>query len=177
MTITTIVLPDGFGNYGPRDAEFVRSIFTYHDGILRWAVKPAWQVEIGCEAGSVTPKGYRRVRLGFKTFRSHRIVWLMHHDKWPECEIDHINGNRSDNRIENLRDVSCYENQKNKKRSSRNKSGVAGVYWLEKERAWRAYISLDKKLKHLGHFRVFDDAVAARKAAEAQNGYHQNHGR
>lgn len=90
MTITKIVLPDGFGNDGPRDAAFVRSVFSYKDGMLFWSIKPAWQIEIGHEAGSLNQKGYRKIRLGFKHLRAHRLIWLMHKNKWPDNEIDHI---------------------------------------------------------------------------------------
>lgn len=177
MTITTIQLPADFGNDGPRDALFVRSILSYNDGRLFWIVSPGFSIRSGSEAGGVSEKGYRKVRIGGKKFRSHRLVWLMKHDSWPNEEIDHINGDRLDNRIENLRDVSRHENQKNTKRFENNKSGFTGIYWVAKNSVWRASISEGKKLVHLGHFKCLAQAVRVRKEAERRNNYHANHGR
>jgi HNH endonuclease/AP2 domain len=108
---------------------------------------------------------------------AHRVVWALTYGEWPQGEIDHINGDRTDNRIENLRLVSGAENQRNKKRYTRNKSGVAGVSWHASTGKWQAQINVAGRQVHLGIFDRIEDAAAARKAAEQQHDYHQNHGR
>jgi hypothetical protein len=97
--------------------------------------------------------------------------------KWPDTEIDHINGNRADNRFENLRQVSHQENGKNTKRYASNRSGFAGVGRTTNPSKWRARIRVNGKLVHLGVFDSAEDARTARKAAEKQFGFHENHGR
>ena len=112
-----------------------------------------------------------------RPFLAHRVAWALHYGAWPNGEIDHINGNPIDNRIENLRDIPKAENQRNMKRSTRNTSGVSGVSWRKTRKKWRARIKVDGKEKSLGHFERFEDAVRARQAALVKCGYHPNHGR
>jgi len=119
--------------------------------------------------------GYLHGSVLHHTMSAHRIIWAMVHDEWPET-IDHINGNPSDNRIANLRSVSIRENRKNSARSILNTSGVSGVHWASRGK-WVASIGLPQFRKTIGYFDSFEAAVAARKAAESENGYHANHGR
>ncbi len=95
----------------------------------------------------------------------------------PSGEIDHINGDRTDNRICNLRDVTSAGNSCNRRRQDRNTSGVTGVAWDKRASRWQARIGLNGKQKYLGYFDSLDEAVAARKAAELELGFHPNHGR
>lgn len=122
-------------------------------------------------------EGYRQGRIFSRVYLAHRVIWAMVYGEWPEEQIDHINGVRDDNRIENLRAVTNQENGKNKKLSKNNTSGVIGVYWYKPTRKWRAEIKINNRRVHLGLFTKKDDAIAARKAAEAEHGYHPNHGR
>ena len=101
----------------------------------------------------------------------------MHHGAWPKKGIDHINGITDDNRISNLRDVSQSDNMRNMTTPCRNTSGRIGVYWFARDCKWQAQIRADGKTKHLGYFDDINDAIAARKAAEIEYGYHENHGR
>ena len=121
--------------------------------------------------------GYRQGSILSRQYTAHRVIWLLHTVHWPTGQIDHINGDKSDNRICNLRTVAQRENMKNRKRPSNNTSGVAGVYWHGKSQKWMAYITLNGVKKSIGYFSVFEDAVAERKAAEKKFGYHANHGR
>lgn len=110
-----------------------------------------------------------------RKFSAHRIIWKLVYGDDPR-DIDHINGDRSDNRVSNLRSVSRLTNCRNKKLQSNNTHGHIGVY-LEKEKGlWRAQIRISGVLKGLGRFKDFNDAVAARKAAEIEYGFHRNHG-
>jgi len=121
--------------------------------------------------------GYRRINWGGSFFTAHRLIWFHQTGAWPIGEIDHIDGNRANNRISNLRDVSMEENRKNKKMYKRNKSGHCGVYWRKDLGKWQVSIRVDGTLKHLGCFIHKGAAVSIREAAEKQYGFHKNHGR
>ena len=117
--------------------------------------------------------GYKRAKFAGKFWLAHHLVWWMHHGSPPK-EIDHINGNRQDNSIDNLREVTRAENTSNRKLFSTNKSGCPGVTWHSGNNTWVAKI----RQKHLGSFANKEDAIAARKQAEILDGkFHQNHGR
>lgn len=95
-------------------------------------------------------------------------------------QVDHINHDRTDNRIENLRLVNANENCKNQKASTRNKSGVVGVSWKSQKNKWHAQIMVDGKQIHLGFYDDINDAKDAkdaRKVAERKYGFHENHGK
>ena len=104
--------------------------------------------------------------------KAHRVAWVMTNGP-IEGEIDHINGVKCDNRLCNLRDVSRQVNMQNKAKNSNNASGTTGVFWHNATQSWVAKI----KDSHLGCFQGKDDAIAARRAAEAKQGFHPNHGR
>lgn len=108
----------------------------------------------------------------------HRLAWFYMTGEWPIEDIDHINGDRTDNRWCNLRCVSRHENSKNQKKRYTNTSGQTGVNFDKLNGKWLARIyNLEKKQINLGRFDTFEEAVAARKAAEIKYGYHENHGR
>lgn len=121
-------------------------------------------------------RGYIYIQLEGVRFLAHRVIWKMVTGCDPE-EVDHINGHRSDNRWENLRDVSKVVNCQNSHLSKNNKSGVLGVMFHKASAKWLAKIGVGMEAIHLGVFDEFDDAVAARKAAEIEYGFHANHGR
>lgn len=109
---------------------------------------------------------------------AHRIAWALHHGTWPCEDIDHINGNRLDNRAVNLRVVNHQQNMQNKKRYKSCKSGTPGVAWNEPRRRFQVYITVNKHHRHIGWFKILDDAIAARRIAERDAGcFHPNHGR
>lgn len=132
----------------------------------RWAGKPALYGR--------HRQGYCKGRIDGKMMYAHRVAWAIHHGAWPDGQIDHINHDTSDNRIANLREVSKRENARNLPLLRSNSTGVAGVY--HRDNKWVAMIRVDRELRHLGYFAKFEDAVAARKAAEAKHGFHANHG-
>lgn len=95
----------------------------------------------------------------------------------PDEQIDHINHVRTDNRIVNLRKASNTENSRNASIGSNNTSGALGVWFEKRRNAWVAEIKVDRRKIHIGQFDAFEDAVAARKAAEVKYGFHENHGK
>lgn len=111
-----------------------------------------------------------------KLVRAHRVIWKLVHGTEPE-QIDHINGDRADNRIINLRAVSNADNHRNMSLSTANKSGVTGVFWFARTGRWRSEITIAGKNVHLGYYLNKNDAIAARHRAEVENGFHPNHGR
>jgi HNH endonuclease len=106
-----------------------------------------------------------------------RVAWALTYGEWPPKFVDHINGNRADNRIENLRSVTAAENARNAKIYKTNSSGVVGVYWFDDRKKWGVSIRVNKKLKQLGFFSDIDEAANIRKLAQVKYGFHENHGR
>lgn len=132
----------------------------------RWAGKEAFTCKMAV--------GHLQGRIGYGSYLAHRVAWAIYYGEWPKGEIDHINHDPADNRIENLRDVSHAENHRNQSLRQNNSSGVAGVARVRD--VWYARIKRGGKLTHLGYFERFEDAVAARKDAEVMFGFHRNHG-
>jgi len=131
----------------------------------------------GREVGTITNHPYRKITLFGRQEYAHRIAWLLYHGEWPIGQIDHINGKTLDNRIENLRVVTNQVNGKNQKLRDSNYTGYSGVYWDKSRQKWQAQINIEGKTVSLGRFESLEDAGAARKKAEKEYGYHQNHGR
>lgn len=150
-------------------------LFVYHheSGLIAWKdSRPGRGCVAGKIAGTAAHHGYRAVMVDGKKHYVHRVVWEMHmgliHDGY--C-IDHIDGDRSNNRIQNLRSVTLSENQRNSSIPKNNSTGIQGVY-----AKGRSYV-VQCAGKHVGSFDTFLDACCARKAAERINGFHENHGR
>jgi hypothetical protein len=115
-------------------------------------------------------------RIQYRAYQAHRVVWAIVHGEDPNGEIDHIDHNPLNNRIENLRVVSHQENHRNTPHRKNNTSGSMGVSWFAATSRWSAYIMVDGRKIHLGYFLDKQEAIAARKAAEALYGFHNNHG-
>ena len=173
-------------------ADTVRDLLDYNSetGVLTWKARPrayfennlAWSAWNARFSGNVAmfgrrPDGYLGGKILGKTYGAHRVAYLIYHGKWPIGEIDHINGVTGDNRIANLRDVSRAENSKNLKRPKSNSSSACGVSWDKRHSRWKAYINGDSKRMNLGSFKCFLAAGMVRRKAEADLGYHENHGR
>lgn len=122
-------------------------------------------------------RGYRVGALGGRYLAAHRAAWALLTGEWPRGPIDHINGDRSDNRFCNLRDATAAENARNAGRRRDNKSGRTGVYWASDKQCWGASIRFERRIRHLGFFDTVDAAAAARAVAERELGFHPNHGR
>lgn len=121
--------------------------------------------------------GYNKIMLQGIPRLGHRLAWAIHYGEYPSGTIDHINGIRCDNRLNNLRNVSHSANMRNIKKPITNTSGIVGVHWCKRDKNWRASIQVSRKTKYLGNYDRFEDAVAARKEAEQRYGFHPNHGR
>ena len=147
-----------------------RELFKTDGECLRWNNRYA-----GTRAFSLNNHGYRDGMIFRRMYRAHRVVWAIHHGVWPDGQIDHINGDRDDNRIANLRLATRSANCRNTKLRKNSSSGIMGVSPFKGR--WRAYIRDGGKNIHLGIFSTAAAAAAARKSAEQKLGYHPNHGR
>jgi hypothetical protein len=138
------------------DHEYVLSAFDYQDGNL---IRKTGRVnEIGQIAGCVHKgKGYIHVKIKAKAFKAHRLVFLYHHGYLPEC-VDHIDGDKTNNKIENLRAATKEENCRNQKIRSTNKSGYKGVKWVEHCKKWQ--VEVCKNYKQL-RFGMYEDLELA----------------
>mgnify|MGYP000865143873 FL=1 len=157
-------------------AEYLRSILHYdpETGIFTWKVRAANQVKAGNIAGCQNGHGYLQIKVQSRIHKAHRLAWLHFHGVWPEDQLDHINRNRSDNRIENLREATCKQNLQNAGKYSHNTSGHPGVYWHKQSSKWVAQIMHNQKQINLGYFTDIEDAIAARKAGELKYwGHHR----
>jgi hypothetical protein len=176
-------------------AELLHKLLEYDavEGVLRWRsrcpsmFKPgntsaesnccAWNARYaGNPAGMLNCNGYIVVMVDYRNYLAHRLIWKMAHGSDPD-EIDHVDGDRTNNLLSNFRSVSRQQNNQNMKRRKDNSSGVVGVYWIARKRRWSAEIRANGRRSHLGYYAEFDEAVAARKSAEANAGFHVNHGR
>jgi hypothetical protein len=156
--------------------ERLHELFDYReDGTLIWKVNKG-TVKIGDVAGSTDDKGYYVIRIDRKGRKGHRLIFLYHHGYLTEgLQIDHIDGNPGNNRIENLREVTHTQNLQNGKIHSNNTSGVKGVYWHKIANKWAAAIKVNRKQIHLGYYTILEEAAAVVK--EAREKYHGEYGR
>ena len=144
-------------------------------GILYWRIRVSRGTKAGSMAGGSNGK-YAALRFKGRLYLSHRVIWLMVSGEWPE-QIDHIDGNPGNNRLDNLRNVSSQENMQNKRLRHDNASGVQGVGWHKQAKKWQANITVAKKQIGLGIYADKAQAIAKRKMAEVIYGFHVNHGR
>ncbi|AUE23479.1 HNH endonuclease [Escherichia phage vB_EcoS_HSE2] len=154
--------------------------YDTNTGKLYWRVTNSNRAPAGSEVAAVRNWGYVCVRLHGRTFQAHRIIWDMmkpENKLQPGEEIDHIDHNRENNLLSNLRKTTRKENSRNLSLARNNTSGVTGVRFDKSRGKWRAEIKVKKRVIHLGRFETIDDAIAARKAAEVKYGFHENHGK
>ncbi len=134
----------------------------------------------GKKAGCIYKNGYRYLDLTVNkkpyTYTAHRLAWFYIYGEFPKMMLDHINHNKLDNRISNLREVTHKENQRNKRVNIRNTSGHTGVSFDKTCQKYKAQVTVDGKNKHFGYFQNVEDAAKAAKEAREHYGFHKNHG-
>lgn len=165
--------------------EVLRELLDYdpYAGTFRWKERSddpfnRWNIRFsGRLALTAICGGYRRGKVGGVAHYAHRVAWAIHFGSWPPQQIDHINGDRGDNRIANLRVVDDLENSRNQQLSKRNKAGAPGLAWIPRWQRWQVCIGVEGKNIYVGGFPSIEEAVAARRAAEREYGFHPNHGR
>lgn len=138
-------------------------VFWYREGRLIWGVGSRF----GFEAGTVNSSGYKVCKHKGKMYFVHRIIYEMHTGESPKF-IDHIDGNRLNNRIENLREATPSQNQCNHKRSKKNTSGKKNVFFVPKLNKFRVRVQIDGTRKDFGYFDDIESAEAVAIAARNQ---------
>ena len=150
-------------------------VFDYneHTGELR----RKWTTSQGDKGDLATYRhneGYLQLTIGRKEYLAHRVIWFMKTGHWP-IQVDHEDHDRRNNVWKNLRDVPSRTNQMNMGKKRTNTSGATGVRVLPSGKFY-AYIMVHRKQISLGSYATLEEAVLARKSAEAQYGFHVNHG-
>jgi hypothetical protein len=151
--------------------QLVVDCFEYRDGLLYWkkVTHPNKQYMTDKPAGSIHKTGYRHITWKNKVYKTHRLIFMLHHGYLPP-EIDHINGDRQDNRIENLRPANRSENQCNRFALANNTSGYPGVSWHKKSKAWCVRVMKNGRTVVQQYFK--DLELAGLVAVEARSLYH-----
>lgn len=153
------------------------TLFDYKGGLLYWRERQSGRCLAGSLAGTPCKEGYTRVGYKRRYYYVHRIIWEMHNGPIPNgMFIDHINGDRMDNRIENLRVVTRAINGRNRCMNSNNVSGVTGVCFHTRRGKWFAYLYLNRKQVPVGYFDTLEGAKQARLAAQQGHNFTDRHG-
>lgn len=135
--------------------------FEYRpDGNLYW-LTPRRRIRVGDKAGNLDKSGYLIIGFNRKYYLAHRLVWFYHYGVWPKNMIDHINGVKDDNRIENLRGATSQQNQFNRKSQGNSASQYKGVCWDKNAGKWRAYAKINYKQYHIGLYQTEEEAAKA----------------
>lgn len=171
------------------EISYLHECFIYDpvNGFLIWRTRPqshfdtkrGMNISNSSHAGNkieCNDRGYLKVRINGQNYFSHQIIFAMEYGRWAST-IDHIDGNGLNNRINNIREVSASENQKNSSRRRGAKTLLMGVSWHKGIEKWVAYIGASGALERLGSHSCFFEAVCRRKSAEIRHNFHENHGR
>lgn len=150
----------------PRSLPLPAEIFDYFEydpdtGIIRWKVRRN-KMQKGQIAGYCHSSGYIRIEVKGKSYKAHRIAFALGHNTLNIPNgIDHINGNRSDNRLDNLREATTQQNNYNTRKRKNTTSKYKGVSWDTRYQKWHARIRINGKQKHLGYYTSEEEAYAA----------------
>jgi len=163
--------------------EYLRERIEYNPdtGKLYWkahaTMEPKWSGRyVGKEAfKNEQSAGYLQGMLDYRKYLAHRIAWAIYYGEWPD-EVDHINHDKHDNRIANLRSVTRDENGRNTPRHRDSTSDVTGVTYNRRDKKWQVHITYKGALKNIRQFKTFEEAVRRRRAANFLYGFHENHG-
>lgn len=159
--------------------DYLRSILEYNQdtGIFTWIFGNNRRVRAGDVAGCIDKDGYIQIRVCKKLYRAHRLAWLYMNGMFPESHIDHIDNNRTNNSLSNLRLANYTKNNWNACISKNSTSGVKGVNWDNRANAYKARVMKNGKLYHFGSFRTIEEAsIAVKKGREYLHGEFTNHG-
>lgn len=155
--------------------EYLKELFDYNGQDLVWRVARG-SAAVGAIAGCIDLAGYRIIRIKGKGYKAHRLIWLYHYGELPDFYLDHIDQDKVNNSINNLRPVDHQMNMKNRALQANNKSGCVGVRICKVTGKWRAQGKIDSRYISLGSYTEKWDAICARKSWEVRNGFSENHG-
>ena len=142
--------------------EYLKSILHYDEnsGVFTNLVKRGHKTFKGAIAGSFTSAGYAQIKINYKNYTAHRLVWLYVYGYFPPNQVDHINGIKSDNRLSNLRLANMQENKRNQGLTKANKTGKKGVHLMPSGK-WKANCRINNKTVHIGHYNTMEEAATA----------------
>jgi len=151
----------------------LRQLLDYdpETGIFRWKQFRRWSAKEGDFAGYINKRGYHKISVDGVDYSAHRIAWKIFYNEEPSDIIDHVDRNKQNNKIENLRLATNQQNCMNVEVKKNNTSGVKGVYFNKKQQKWVARIGFNYNKINLGSFEKIEDAARAYKNAEKK--YHQ----
>jgi hypothetical protein len=139
----------------------LHSILDYNEitGIFTWKMQVSNKIKVGNTAG-ILDRGYIRIGIGGKIYYAHRLAWLYVYGEWPELLIDHIDGNKSNNAIDNLREATKSQNMQNRGVQKNNKSctKIPGVSYDTKNNKYQVYLHINNCSKFFGYFSSIKDA-------------------
>jgi len=140
--------------------ERLKDVLKYdqNTGDFYWNKIKHYRFKVGDKAGSINKFGHIQIKFDNKIHYAHRLAWLYIYGIHPQHEIDHINGNSSDNRIENLRDCQHHQNLLNRPKQKNNTSGYKNVYWAKTMNKWMVRIKVNKIDHVKGYFDCVEDA-------------------
>lgn len=150
--------------------EYLQSLFYYKDGFLFWKETVNSRAIKNTKAGYTNPRGYSYITINKQTFLAHRLIFIFFNDYTPNI-VDHIDRNPSNNKIENLRNVTSQINSYNQKLNIKNTSGVSGVSFCKKRKEWAVRFNVNKKPIYFGRFK--DLKLAELVAIEAKDKFHK----
>ena len=158
------------------DQNLLKQLFDYFDGNLYWK-HDIGAAKKGEKAGYIRKdKGYRSVTIMNKSYYIHRLIFLYHYGKIKNV-IDHIDGDKLNNHVENLRDVTLSQNSHNSKKPKNNTSGIKGVCWNKRSKSWIAYCRIENRVNYLGYYKCKDEAARVlMEFREKHHGSFANHG-
>lgn len=136
-------------------------------GVITWRESKSNYVKNGTECGTLKPSGYLVINFSKQLYRAHRVAWVMHYGKNPSTFLDHVNQDKTDNRIENLREASSSQNKCNITRRSDNKSGYRGISWDRFRNKWKVEVQIQGKSVRK-RIADFDEAVGWVKQKQAE---------
>jgi hypothetical protein len=145
----------------------LREVLDYNPdtGIFRWKIKSSKSLSIGETAGCTRADGYVTIQYNAIPYLAHRLAWVYTHGELPSTSIiDHVDGNPSNNKLNNIRVCAPTQNQQNRRVNSNSISGFKGVSWVEERQKWKARTWLKRKYYFLGYFDTKEDAIKAHQS-------------
>jgi len=152
----------------------LKEYLDYKEGKLFWKKQPSSVIPVGSEAGHTNARGYIQVKIFNKRYYAHRLVYFIFNGYFPQ-EVDHIDGIKSNNKIENLRASTKSQNNMNAKKRKDNTSGIKGITWDKRCKKWKTYLQSNKIRYYLGSYK--DIEMATQVINEFRKQHHNEYAR
>ena len=168
------------------DCDAAKGILIWKTRGVKWFIDGKQRATHTCKtwngknAGKIAsklhkPTGYYQIRIFGKRYKAHRIIWFWHYGKWPDNDIDHLDGDKGNNCIDNLADKLHADNHRNQKRRATNKSGFRGVSWCKLTNKWKSCIYVQGRQRHLGLCTSPEEAFTTYVKKVKEHGFTDRH--